>query len=366
MSTPTDPYSSSTRRSFDDDDILAPIVEEPPFGDAPASHEGMDPAFDKEAHKQREELAAARAAAEQARAAAQEQPEPAYPSLGAAVGMRTEGSPEPHEENSDTPGGEAPVVPETESTPSPSFKSTLSSEQDSTSPLTEPWAEATSPEAPTSWADADNSWTPESPAAWAQAPTEPWQEPARTPAAVIPPAPRGRGWAHALSVIFTLLLVPLAWYVISDASVRLGLVVDNPWETGDLNFAALGELIGGLAIAAVIWGIARWSSLGATVVGIIVSLAGAAALVVPSLTQDHVLAPLDRAIGDFNDFTANVIHHLTLDLATGRIFIFGVILILTAFVSHSARRRGQATGAVLARRESLLANETHGAQSEQA
>ncbi|MGO3084957.1 hypothetical protein [Ancrocorticia populi] len=170
----------------------------------------------------------------------------------------------------------------------------------------------------------------------------------------IPDAPAGRGWTHTGVLIATLLLVPMAWYLLSDASVRLSSVANSPWETGVLNWAAVAEMAGGLAIACLIWLLARRSSLGAQVIGIITAAIGIVPIVAPVFVRDTVLPAIDDAIGGYNDFTANVVDHITYDLASGRILIFGALLLFTGFVAHSARRRGERVGDAAARRSIAL------------
>src|SRR5699024_2437210 len=58
--------------------------------------------------------------------------------------------------------------------------------------------------------------------------------------------PPSRGGTHALTVLVTLLLTPVAWYLLADAGARLTLPSGNPWESGNLNVAALLELGAGL------------------------------------------------------------------------------------------------------------------------
>lgn len=330
MSTPTDPYSSSARRPFDEEDILEPITPSPsasspasssflppasPSRDSalerPVGHEGMDPAFDTD-------------------------PVPDPPAASTEPATSSEGAAEYGE-------------------PSP-YSQTLAG---SSLALSDSWNDQPStPEAPAGQPTVTTSPSFQEMQQTGNfaAPEDPWAapEPPRSAAVPVPEAPSGRGWTHATALIFTILLVPVAWYLISDASVRLSLVQDNPWDTGTLNLAALGELAGGIAVAAVIWFLARGSSLGVFVTGIIVTLFGALALVLPTFTQDNLLTPIENAIGDFNDFTANLVHHLDLDMGSGRIFIFGAILILTGVVSHSARRRGQKFGVLTTRRSIAL------------
>ncbi|MFC5370890.1 hypothetical protein [Arcanobacterium bovis] len=169
----------------------------------------------------------------------------------------------------------------------------------------------------------------------------------------VPDEPQSRTGAHIGIFFATLLLLPLAWYLLSDAGVRLGMVKNNPWDTGSLNFLALGELVAGVVVMLVIFLVARASSLGAQVLGALVAIAGTIAILLPTRGA-RFAARVDEAIGSYNAFTANVAHHLNLDLATGRVAILGFVLLFLGVVAHGARRRGAVRAAAIARRELLL------------
>lgn len=176
---------------------------------------------------------------------------------------------------------------------------------------------------------------------------------AGTPAPYVPDAPPSRFSAHIAVFFATLVLIPIAWYLISDAGVRLNLVTDNPWDTGHINFAALLELAGGMIALAMIALMARLSSLGGQVWGIVLTLLGLAAVIVPGQAA-ALIERLDKAIGGYNPFTGNVVHHLGLDLGSGRIAIFGFLLFLFALSIHGARKRSAARQEILLRRELAL------------
>lgn len=154
-----------------------------------------------------------------------------------------------------------------------------------------------------------------------------------------------RAGAHWWSLLGTLLLTPVAWYLLSDAGARMTLPADNQWESGVLNLAALGELLGGIVVLAVILFAARASSLGAFVVGSLVTLVGGAFVLFPTITQDFA-EPYLQWLRDYNDFGGNIAHHLVADGSTGRILVAGIALILVGLVSHSARRRGRREQAI--------------------
>lgn len=152
--------------------------------------------------------------------------------------------------------------------------------------------------------------------------------------------PPSRAGAHVWAVLLTLLLTPVAWYLIADAGARLTLAPRSPWETGNLNIAALLELGGGLLVLVAVLLVARWSSLGAILTGSLVLIVGVPFVAVPTWTQE-VLEPVQEWLDGLGDFGANVAHHLVASGSTGRLVVVGVALILVGVVSHGARRQGR-------------------------
>ncbi|GAA1651314.1 hypothetical protein [Georgenia ruanii] len=153
--------------------------------------------------------------------------------------------------------------------------------------------------------------------------------------------PRSRAAAHVWALVLTLLLAPVAWYLVADAGARLTLGEDSPWATGTLAPAAVVELVCGLLVLAVVVLAARWSSLGALVTGALVLLAGAAFVLLPGPTADALAPALDR-LRDLNDLGGNVAHHLLADGPSGRLAQAGLTLGLVGIVAHGARRLGRA------------------------
>lgn len=165
----------------------------------------------------------------------------------------------------------------------------------------------------------------------------------------VPAAPKKRAPAHVGVLFATILLVPPAWYVVSDAHTRLVAA----YKDSSVNFAGAGELVGGLAILALIWFLARASSLGAAFTGWIVAAFGALGLALPRWTERSILDPISQRLAG-NGFTRNVANLLAYDMLTGLMFVFGGVLILTGAVSHWARRRGHKYGVLIARRTLAL------------
>lgn len=339
MSTPTDPYNSSSRRPFDDDDsILEPLPE--PAEQAEAPH-----ALDKE-----------EAAADGHDEPAPDAASPAEsPSPWAAEAPAPTDRPEQTEQPTDLPAPAEPVAAAQPEHRGPTRTSVMSA--------TTIGAFAAAPSAAPTAASPDSTASPATtisePAFIAATDTderrERWSNDPGDDVLTedIPAEPKKRGLAHVGVFFLTLLLLPVAWYFISDAGARLAVVPGNPWLTGSVQLMPLGELLAGIVVVGVIWLAARASSLGAQVLGTIVFLAGAAALVVPQLAQ-NLIAQLNIAIGSYNAFTGNVVYHLTNDLASGRLAVFGALLLLTGLVAHGSRRRGQTYATALTRRHYLL------------
>lgn len=169
----------------------------------------------------------------------------------------------------------------------------------------------------------------------------------------LPDEPESRVGAHIGSIFATLLLIPIVWYLLSDAGVRLSLVENNPWSTGHVHIGALIELLGGMVMLTLLWLMARASSLGAQLWGALLTIAGAAAIVVPQLGK-AVIEKMDSAIGDLSILTGNVVHHLNLDLASGRIAIFGLLIFLTGLMIHLSRKSASKRAVAKALREKAL------------
>lgn len=152
--------------------------------------------------------------------------------------------------------------------------------------------------------------------------------------------PPSRAGAHVWGLLITLLLTPVAWYLLADAGARLTLPGGNPWDTTNLNIAALLELAGGLLVLVVVLLAARWSSVGAIVTGSLVLVVGVPFVAVPGWTQNLLESVTDwlAGLGDFGD---NITHHLVATGSTGRFVVYGVALILIGVISHGARRQGR-------------------------
>lgn len=158
-------------------------------------------------------------------------------------------------------------------------------------------------------------------------------------ATVLPTVPPKAG-PRWLSLLATLILIPIAWYLLADASARLAFADGNPMVSGQINAAALGELIGGLVVVVIIAIVAAQSSLGLFVSGILVFLLGLPYLVVPGYVAEFITEFLEP-LRTFNDFGANVVAHLVLTGFTGLLTIFGFLMVAIAWALYAVRRAGR-------------------------
>ncbi|MDO5719619.1 MAG: hypothetical protein Q4P05_02675 [Actinomycetaceae bacterium] len=158
-------------------------------------------------------------------------------------------------------------------------------------------------------------------------------------ATVVPELP-SRAAPRIWSFLITLLAIPAAWYLITDAAARLTLAPGNPMESGVLNPAALIELGGGLVIAIVVLSFAVRSSLGAIIFGFLAAAGGALFLAIPELTREQI-TPVQNWLRSWNDFGSNVAHHIEWTGYTGTIFSCGLLLFVIGIIAKLARRSGR-------------------------
>ena len=166
-----------------------------------------------------------------------------------------------------------------------------------------------------------------------------------------------RTGAHWLSFLLFLLLVPAGWYLAADAGARMTLADAAPMYTGVASIMALGEILGAIVISAILFVVARRSSLGAWLMGLVTLIVGLPWLMAPGMTGASALSAL-TALTNTGSLGANLSHHLQASGYSGRFALLGIALMGLAYVSHSARRTGRAEEAL---RTSLEATNPAGA-----
>ena len=149
-----------------------------------------------------------------------------------------------------------------------------------------------------------------------------------------------RTGAHWLSLLLFLILTPVGWYLAADAGARMTLADAAPMYTGVASMLALGELLGSILIAAILFMVARRSSLGAWLTGLGTLIVGLPWVMAPGITATSALAALTALTGT-GSLGANLTHHLQASGYSGRFVLLGVTLLGLAYVSHAARRTGR-------------------------
>lgn len=163
-------------------------------------------------------------------------------------------------------------------------------------------------------------------------------------APVVTEMPSRRG-AHFLSLVLFLVLTPLGWYLASDAGARMTLADAAPMYTGVASILALGELLGAIVVAVILFAAVRRSSLGAWIMGVATLIVGLPWVLAPGITASTLLASLN-ALSASSSLGANLSHHLQASGYSGRFAILGIVLMGVGYLSHSARRTGRAEEAL--------------------
>lgn len=167
------------------------------------------------------------------------------------------------------------------------------------------------------------------------APTPELSEEAET----LPTLP-GRALARTLSLILTLILTPIAWYLVADASARMAFAPGNPMLTGQINAAALAELFAGLVAIAIIALLAAQSSLGLIITGIVVMAVGVPFLVIPGMVSDTGYWGVTN-VANWNAFGGNISNHFLTTGFTGIFFALGFLMVALGWVVAAVRRAGR-------------------------
>ena len=157
-------------------------------------------------------------------------------------------------------------------------------------------------------------------------------------ATVVPEVPSRVG-ARVWSFFLTLIGVPTAWYLLTDAAARLTLAQGNPVATGMINPAALIELGVGVIVAIIVIMLTIRSSLGALIFGVLAMVGGIFFLAAPAGTADF-MEPTYNWLTAFNTFGGNVAHHIQWTGYTGVMAASGLILFVIGLTSIFARRDG--------------------------
>lgn len=150
--------------------------------------------------------------------------------------------------------------------------------------------------------------------------------------------PASRAAAHWWSILISVVFTPVAWYLIADGGERTSFNLTNG---GPLNLAGPLELAAGALCLFIVLLAARWSSLGAIIVGSVALLAGAAFIVFNEEAMELVAQYQGTLVQALNQLGQNIVDHMLADAESGRIAVYGLVLIMAGVISHGARRQGR-------------------------
>ena len=320
MSTPTDPYNSRDRAPSQAEDILAPLPDGAVPGDGPADTADGDP-FDL------------------ATPLKQAEPESPTASNAPSATTATPLSESAHSASSSVSADSASTgyLGKVDSVSTPASADSLPTQRLTTPTVGLPLPESASPAVPAA----------DRPIASVGAASPPPPGPPPHPSESTPTAALARGPEETRTPPEPYAYPPQVPPAPADDVQDDWVFAPQPEPAaveraaeGHANFAAAGELAGGIAVAAAVWFLARFSSLGAVLTGMAVSALGAVGILLPKWTDSTLLHIVDSAADGAGGVAANIAEYLRADLGTGRMLVFGAALLLTGLVCHSARRRG--------------------------
>ncbi|MGO1835381.1 MAG: hypothetical protein ACTH0C_12010, partial [Actinomycetaceae bacterium] len=159
------------------------------------------------------------------------------------------------------------------------------------------------------------------------------------------PHRRGAG-THIWVLLVSLVLIPVAWYLLTDAGARLTAGTNTSWVTGDIELAHVGELAAGAVLVFLAILLVRVSASGAWLWGAIATVLGAAWVAVPGPLADLITPVLDgmRDLAGVGSIGENMADHLIVDGTSGRLLLYGLALLAIALTVGGARRSGRAEG----------------------
>ncbi len=168
--------------------------------------------------------------------------------------------------------------------------------------------------------------------------TPPTTESGDDPFAEFDEGPSSRAAAHWWSILISIVFVPVAWYLLTDGGERTAF---NLTGGGPFNLAGPLELAAGALCLFFVLLAARWSSIGAILTGTISALLGIAFLAFNTEAMSLIGQYQGTLVQALNQLGQNIVDHMLADARSGRLAIYGIVLIMVGVVSHGARRQGR-------------------------
>lgn len=150
--------------------------------------------------------------------------------------------------------------------------------------------------------------------------------------------PTSRAASHWWSILISIVFVPVSWYLLADGGERTSF---NLQGGGEFNLAGPLELAGGLLCLFAVLLAARWSSVGVILTGTVSLLAGVAFIAFNAEAMDLVGQYQGTIVQGLDQLGQNIVDHMLRDAQSGRLAVYGFVLVMVGVVSHGARRQGR-------------------------
>ena len=159
--------------------------------------------------------------------------------------------------------------------------------------------------------------------------------------------PKSRTATHWAGALVSIIALPVTWFFLHDGAAMATVRASGSYAF-DLSARGLTELaIGALALIIAMW-VARRTSVGSIIVGVISILLGLPFLIAPGVMTD-TFTPFLNNLSTQSALGQSLSTYLWTDAVTGKFLALGLFMVMVGVVSHSARRAGRHEQEILSR-----------------
>ena len=159
--------------------------------------------------------------------------------------------------------------------------------------------------------------------------------------------PKSRTATHWAGALVSIIALPVTWFFLHDGAAMATVRASGSYAF-DLSTRGLTELaIGALALIIAMW-VARRTSVGSIIVGVISILLGLPFLIAPGVMTD-TFTPFLNNLSTQSALGQSLSTYLWTDAVTGKFLALGLFMVMVGVDSHSARRAGRHEQEILSR-----------------
>lgn len=159
--------------------------------------------------------------------------------------------------------------------------------------------------------------------------------------------PKSRTATHWAGALVSIIALPVTWFFLHDGAAMATVRASGSYAF-NLSARGLTELaIGALALIIAMW-VARRTSVGSIIVGVISILLGLPFLIAPGVMTD-TFTPFLNNLSTQSALGQSLSTYLWTDAVTGKFLALGLFMVMVGVVSHSARRAGRHEQEILSR-----------------